>query len=296
MRKKKNLMKSIAIVLVLALIAGSGYLAYTFKMQADEKTREAENIRAELDENSKSAWIATANIRAGEALVPDVNIELQPIYSGLESYMFWEPAEEGAVATIDIAAMTPVLTSMTTPNMPTNDVREIEVSTVNLMTTSADYDWVDIRISFPDGSDYVVIPKKQVKNLNLSTCVFTIEATEMDIQYMTSAILDAYLTAGARMYVTRYTEQTLQEPAVTTYPAKTATLNMLEASGNKNLTDALSRATVELNKAARLSLEERLGTITEEQAAAASEAWSQIQSNYINEVQRAITEAENTEE
>jgi hypothetical protein len=180
---------------------------------------------------------------------------------------------------------------MSTNKTVVNGIREYEVSVAALMTTQADYDYVDLRIAFADGSDYVVLAKKQIADLSLENCLFTTELKEEEIQLMTSAILDAYLLKGTQLYVTRYTDPALQTASQVTYCPKEATIDLL-GSNNPNLTATLTRAEQELNRLARASLSERLAALSEEDLDNASNAWSDIEATYSTQVQQLIDSLE----
>lgn len=178
------------------------------------------------------------------------------------------------VATTDIAANTPIMKSMVEQGMFNKDERSVEVAIAQLMTTQQNGDYVDVRVAFPDGSDYIVLSKKKITSLGLSNSVFTTYCDEADIERLASATLDAYLTAGARVYTTKYIESSLQDRAKETYPVKNATLQLLQQANNPNLNPnrVLSLAEASLNEQARLALEQRLGTITSDDLQKATDA------------------------
>ena len=276
---------------IFLLIVGLGVLGYFFYKEKGETKDLTEQVKALEDEramNSKTAWVALEDIRVGEELIPDVNIEVQQIYSGVDRSLFWQPDDGNGIATTDIPEGIPVFASMATGYAPASDARQYEISAVNLMTTQADYDFVDVRISFPDGSDYVVLAKKQIHDLSLANCVFNVEAGEDEIHRMQSAILDAYMTVGAKLYTTAYTESSLQPAATPNYPVKNSTLLMLLKTNNANLRVALTNASAELNKQARRNLEERLGYVTDEEAQAAATAWAEEQAKFQAEIQKLL--------
>ena len=261
----------------------------TYDLYNKNVTRQEEitALETERDRNSKTAWITLTDIKQGEELIPDYNVELQQIYIGVDSSAFWRPDGETNIVTTDIAAGTPVFDTLVSTMDYENSSRDYEISVADLMTTQSDYDYVDIRIGYPDGSDYVVLAKKQIRDLNLSNCVFTSTLNESEIQRITSAILDAYLITGAHIYTTRYVEASLQEEAKANYPVKEATLAMLSKTNNVNIEETLSVATMELNKQARRNLEERIGAITPEDAAAAATAWEEQRAKFqalVNEM------------
>ena len=290
MRKKSKLLPIIVFLLVLALGA-AGYGAYYYYGESNTKDARIDELATIQSSNSKTAWIAISDISLGEELIPDVNVEIQQIYSGLADYLYWYPDSEAAYATTRIEAGTPIFHSMTINRAVVNGIRDYEVSVAALMTTQADYDFVDLRIAFADGSDYVVLSKKQIEDLSLENCIFTTELKEEEIQLMTSAILDAYLIKGTQLYVTRYTDPELQTASQVTYCPKEATINLL-GSNNPNLTQTLTKAEQELNRLARASLADRLTALSEEDYDNAEAAWNDIEAKYTTQVQQLIDSLE----
>ncbi len=94
------------------------------------------------------------------------------------------------------------------------DVR-IEELSENYLKIPADLvegDFFDIRITFPEGQDYIVLTGKRVEKLPvddggnpMSSSIYT-KLTEEDYMLLNSAIVEAYMQDGVRLYATRYTE------------------------------------------------------------------------------------------
>ncbi len=290
MRRKSKVLPIIVAILVLA-VGAAGYGTYYFRNETIAKDAQIAELTDIQNSNSKTAWIALDDIALGEELIPGVNVEIQQIYSGLANSLYWNPDSETSFATTPILAGTPVFNTMAVNKVVVNGIREYEVSVAALMTTQADYDVVDLRIAFADGSDYVVLSKKQIKDLSLENCIFTTEMKEEEIQLMTSAILDAYLIKGTQLYVTRYDEPELQTASTVTYCPKDSTITLL-GSSNPNLTKTLTKAEQELNRLARAGLNDRLSMLTEEDRDAANTAWTDIETKYDTQVQDLIESLE----
>lgn len=124
----------------------------------------------------------------------------------------------GSVAKYNIAANVPVLNSMVTSEIVAADVRSQEINTVLMPTDLNIGDYVDIRIMFPNGTDYVVLAQKKVENIVGKT--FWINMAEDERLLLSSATVDSYLNQGSKLYATKYTDATsqtnLSEEATTT--------------------------------------------------------------------------------
>ena len=124
----------------------------------------------------------------------------------------------GSVAKYNIAANVPVLDTMFTSEIVAADIRSQEVNTVLMPTDLNTDDYVDIRIMFPNGTDYVVLAQKKIENIVGST--FWMNVAEDERLLLNSAIVDSYLNQGSKLYATKYTDATsqtnLSEEATTT--------------------------------------------------------------------------------
>lgn len=267
-RKKRNRMLIMIVVIVLLALIICSFFEYS-KIQ-DLK---AANImyQTELSNNQQTVYVATDLINAGDIVTDtgeNANVEKQTVYTGLESYNYITESEMNTRAKVDIAAGVPVMYNMVTDVVVDNDTRDYEISVANLTTDQKENDVVDIRVIFPNGEDYVILSKKQITNLNLENCVFTSQLNEEEILRVASAIVDAYMTTGARIYTTRYVEENIQETSTPNYPVRETTIALINSDPN-----VVTKATETLNLEARLSLEQRLGTLTEDELDAVSEGF-----------------------
>lgn len=258
-RKRQKTVLTICTVIILFLTAVVLLGMYELKSLKEENA----SFTAEMTSNQQTVYVATRLIERGEEITADgedKNVELQNVYTGLEPFNYITNEQLGCVATVDISEGVPVMYVMVTEKSITNDSREFEISAVNLSTDQNEYDMVDVRILFPDGSDYVVLSKKEVTNLNLGTSIFSTILNEEEILRYSCAIIDAYTTTGARLYTTRYVESSLQQASTPNYPVREVTRLLLQSDPN-----VVSTAAETLNAEARASLEQRLGNLTDEE-------------------------------
>lgn len=267
-RKKRNRMLIMIVVIVLLALIICSFFEYS-----KIKDLKAANTmyQTELSNNQQTVYVATDLINAGDIVTDtgeNANVEKQTVYTGLESYNYITESEMNTRAKVDIAAGVPVMYNMVTDVVVDNDTRDYEISVANLTTDQKENDVVDIRVIFPNGEDYVILSKKQITNLNLENCVFTSQLNEEEILRFASAIVDAYMTTGARIYTTRYVEENIQETSTPNYPVRETTIALINSDPN-----VVTKATETLNLEARLSLEQRLGTLTEDELDAVSEGF-----------------------
>lgn len=275
MRVKKKAVSIVVILFVAALII-IAYGAYILKL----KTEEYNALKAESVANQQTVYVAkqrvdeegnTCGIKKGEKITDqgtDANVYQQNLYTGLDPYSYLTEEDMGKTAIVDIPAEEPVMRNMVTEKEIQADTRDYEVVAANLMSDQQENDFVDIRIIYPNGEDYLVISKKQIETLNFENSVFNIQCNEEEIVRFSSAIVDAYMTTGARLYTTRYVESNLQVEAIPNYPVRAETMDLIKSDPN-----ILTTAQNTLNLSARMSLEARLGKLSEDQLTAVSDGF-----------------------
>lgn len=261
MKKKKQ--KTLLIVLALLVIVILGVGTFYFYSQNKKLNQEVTTLNSKIDSNSKTVYVATKDIEPGEVISidgDDPNVEQQPVLSGLDAYKYITEDDLGKKATIKIESGDPVMCTMVTDSEITADSRKLEMAAVELATNQADYDVVDVRILFPDGSDYIVLSKVEMTDIDMEQNIFTGVLNEEEILRYSCAVVDAYKHTGTKLYTTKYVESSLQDEATPTYPVSDVTRELVQSDPN-----ITSIAETTLNASARLSLEERLGLVTEEQ-------------------------------
>ena len=120
--------------------------------------------------------------------------------------------------------------------------REVEYNMVTLPSELADEDTIDVRVSFPNGQDFVVLSKKTVKKADAST--IWLKVNEDEILKMNSAIVESYLIEGAKLYAVNYSKPGLQPQINTTYPVNAEVARLLGNDPNipQNIKSELNSA------------------------------------------------------
>jgi len=186
-------------------------------------------------------------------------------------------------AKTDMKAKTTLTESMVynTVNI-TSDIREAEYSFIELPTNISTDSYVDIRIQFPTGDDYVVLTKKHIKKL--AGLTIWMDIGESELLTISSAIVDAYLN-GAKIYAIPYVDEHMQDKATMTYPIKPNVQALIKESPN-----VVNLYELELEKLNRGRLENNLRDMSEEQKAKIQDGDQQVQSKVSEEKARATEE------
>jgi hypothetical protein len=133
----------------------------------------------------------------------------------------------GRVLKINVKANTVVSESMLYENelVPSVGERLQEFNMVLLPSDLKVNDYVDIRVLFPNGLDYIVLASKRIEKLSNTAAKATdneavsdgsdtntiwIKLNEDEILNMSSAIVESYLTDGAKLYAVKYSDPASQ--------------------------------------------------------------------------------------
>jgi len=122
----------------------------------------------------------------------------------------------------------------------TNDLRYVEYNMLVLPTTIMEGDYIDIRLTLPNGQDLIVISKKEVKSILGDT--IGLELSEGEILMMESAIVEAYIMTASKLYAIQYIEPGIQEAAIKTYVPTNEVVNLI--SVNSNITADAKKALI----------------------------------------------------
>lgn len=115
-----------------------------------------------------------------------------------------------------------------------SDLRKYEISSLLLPSGIEIGDYVDVRIKFPNGLDYVVLAKKKVIAINkveeIELCTLHLDSQE--ILRLSSALVDAYLNEETDLYSTVYLDPSSQRASEVTYPSNPSVAKLLKEDAN----------------------------------------------------------------
>ena len=135
------------------------------------------------------------------------------------------------VAKINLSKNSIITTDQITKNKAiTSDVRYVEYNMLVLPTTVQEGDYVDIRLTLPNGQDLIVVSKKEIKSIQDETLGF--EMSQDEILMMNSAMVEAYIMTASKFYVMKYVEPGIQQEATKTYIPTDGVLGLINVDPN----------------------------------------------------------------
>lgn len=151
----------------------------------------------------------TRDVVQGETITPDMlqttTIHINTVPSGAYTST---GAVVGQIAKYNIVRNSAAVASMVSDKIISQDMRIQEINAVKLPTDLMVNDFIDIRLMYPSGVEYIVLAQKQVTKIVGNT--IWMDMTEEDTLILNSAIVDSYLTDGTKLYAVRYTDPTTQ--------------------------------------------------------------------------------------
>lgn len=113
----------------------------------------------------------------------------------------------GRVIRDNVSKNTPILDSLLyAPNEePAIDERLEEFNFIAIPSDLVETDYVDVRITFPDGEDYSVLVGKKVESY-AGNSTFFMKLNEADIMNMSCAMVEAYMQKGVKLYANKYVD------------------------------------------------------------------------------------------
>lgn len=253
--------------IMLGILAIAGYFLYDNMRDAEAKRigeykAKMEELQSVADQN-QVAYAVNADVEKGEviseAMLTKVFVSeaahsedvvlLPHLQNDNEYYLY---------AKTDLKANTVLTKSMVYEDEAiTDDAREAEYSFVELPTNIENNKYVDIRIQFPSGEDYILLSKKRIKDI--SGITLRIDVLEDEILSVSSGIVDAYLE-NAKIYAIPYLDEHMQNKAIETYPLKDNVLALLKEDPN-----VVNKAKYVLEQRNRTALENSLDALLDEE-------------------------------
>lgn len=231
MQKKARNSFLLGMIITLIVCAIIGVILYIAVIGPDNKASKEKGT-------ATKAYALNRDVKSGQEITADM---LSPIntYSNLipQNYIdstILTSVESGkkVVAKVDLYKNTILTASTVTTeeNTVTKDVRTMEYNMLTLPINLTIGDYVDIRITFPDGQDFIVIAKKEIKNIQGNTVTF--DMSEADIVMLNSAIVESYIMKASNIYIAKYVEPGMQEKAANTYVPTAEVIRLIETDSN----------------------------------------------------------------
>jgi hypothetical protein len=251
--KKRRILVVIGCIIVIgAAFAGSLYIC-TNQLQAKYDTQ-IESLSETITSNQRFVYRALVDIPAGTE-INSSNTEYVTVFSDMDEYVYMTDEDLGKIAVADIYAGQNICANMVGDDLAFS-LRECEYALLTLNNNLSANDFVDVRIMYPNGENYVVLSKKNIQSIDMESNAVMFWLTEDEIMDMSSAIVDTYLHSGTILYTTKYIQDSQEELERSYQPSGDC---MIAIANDPNIIDeAMDAVTERMSATLRSSLETRL--------------------------------------
>lgn len=197
--------RTVLLLLCIPVICIIGALVYFFVIRENPEAAlyryKAGELSIRIEKGTKLVYLAADYIPKGTVLSQSMTTETMLLS---ESVGYITESDFGGVALVDIPAGTELTRSLFGYTQDTEVYKEIEYELGPIPGNIQAADHVDIRLKFPDGADYIVLSKKQIKELDTGRNKAVFDVNETEILMMDSALVDAGIYEGAVLYLSKY--------------------------------------------------------------------------------------------
>jgi hypothetical protein len=266
-RKSKLIIKySIYVGIIVAIVTMSvaflSYRYYNSKLINERSEYEKQLVEEKgklkiYETKTRMGWVLKNDKKAGEIIKEsDVKQTSLPDYFTPLNITSTKEDVVGKVIKINALATTTLTSEMIYDNGVLDaSERKEEVEYVKLPLRLKKDDTVDIRIVFPNGEDYIVIPKKKLDDVDINKQNVFYKGNEEEALMLQSALVDAYLN-NAELYMKQYVEPEMQEIPIATYTPTIAVIAVIKSDPQ-----IVNKAKWNLIDKVRKGLDERLEAI-----------------------------------
>ena len=217
------------------------------------KIRSLNEAKELLESKQRKVLVATSDLKSGDEVTMD-SFKMETVQTTMDTtqivssddFEFMDengeiiekydqngnPMTKKVVMKIDVPANSMVTKDMIVEDgeQTKDDQRIQEYNMIILPSELRNGDYVDIRIRFPKGQDYIILAKKKI--IQCTSDTIWIKLSEEEILSLGNAIVESYTAEGTKLYATTYSEPGMQNAATPTYAVSEAVLNLINSDPN----------------------------------------------------------------
>lgn len=217
--KKKLIIVGVILGFVLSGVATFFITNYFHNKETEQLTSQIATLNANLDAIGPIVTCYTVQSATfpGQEITEDLIVE-QSIPSSFKNDSFATIEDlVGLYSKVAITPGTPITKDMVMSEEVIDSLREVDISGNRWPIGLKEGDYVDLRITYPRGEDFIVLSHKRVMSITEQT--LKVHMTEEEQQLYQAALVDYYLSRGygGDLYLTKYVEPGIQEDAAVYY-------------------------------------------------------------------------------
>ncbi|MDX8360760.1 SAF domain-containing protein [Cytobacillus sp. IB215316] len=288
--------------LVTAVLIGSnvGQYFYIWAPKTDKLIANYENELTSLENTLnqigelKPVYTVLAKTEPGQVIKQeDLSIIKLP-ESVVGEHFITKPAQIlGRYYKVGIETGTPLSRDLVMYDEPDDTVREYDIVLDYIPIGLIEGDYIDFRITYPFGEDYIVFSHKRIYEINGKT--IKVRLNEQEIHFYQAALVDYFQLkgVGAAIYINKYVEPGIQKSAEAYYAVPENIVSVIEVDPN-----IVVMEDQEKNNKVREMIDEQFADLSEEELEEVIFAFASIfngRENIITNINEALDEEEDSD-
>lgn len=293
----KVILSTLLVVSWLGAGAG-GYVLYNSKEnQLDLKKTEIADMQATLDQIGElvTAYAVSTDVVTGKKIT-DSDITPIDVPVSMATNLVLDPEELiGNYFKTGLTTGTAISSDIIYTDEITDDLRLFDVVVHNVPVGLKEGSYVDVRITLPQGEDFIAMAHKRVASINAG--VLKLIVTEKDLHTYNSMLIDSLVYPGTQLYAVEYLEGGIQSGADTYYPLASNVLAI--AQKDPNLLEAIKSDIIHRREAVETGLvsvaEDELTRTLERGRENFSESITEAEREFLRRMEKLEEEAKYAE-
>lgn len=249
--------KTIILIVVLVVLTNGlqFFIQHMSRASLEEKLNsEIATLSATIDQLGpiQTVYSVSGSVEAGAEIKSEQITEMSLPSSMITDAYITNPEEiVGKLYKVAIEPGTPLTTNMIMDRDIEDSTRDVDICVDRWTVGLKVGDYIDYRLTLPYGDDYIVIPHLRIEMVGSTTLKVYMNETQW--QLYQGSLVDYYLhsSQGATVYVTKYVEPGVQQPAQAYYtvPENVKAIMLMdpnivdkaEATANSNMRKSINK-------------------------------------------------------
>lgn len=215
-------------------------------MKIKSLNNEMVKLQTEEELAMKTVYTVSESVKKGEKIsefsVLTVPTQIVPENAITDENIdqYQEEAEDeeklSVVSKVDLSPNVILTTDMVEKDKEASTYRMVEYTMISLPSLLQEGDYIDIRIAYPAGTDFVVLSKIKVESCNSST--IWLKVSESQMLTLNNAIIESYIVEGTKLYASQYVNAAQSELNPTYIPSENV-IALINNNGTKTENDLI---------------------------------------------------------
>ena len=224
------------------LVVALGVTMFAFRTKSKKQQAQIDSLNQEVEDlqnNMEEVYVTSKDVKSGSTVEHDsVTTTLLPSDSIPENAVTTEEGLTDKIYKIGLKAGSYITTDMISDYKIHKNMRELDVVMDEIPVGLEEGDYVDIRISFPLGQDYIAMSHKKVLSITGNTVKLIV--IEHDFYRYESMKTDLATYQSTKIYAVKYVEAGLQPNGKVYYPPTLEIIKQSILDPNMNSKDFMT--------------------------------------------------------